>query len=208
MRIIDISMTIRENMPVFKNKADRRPLIWTASGTKHPGYHETRMDIDLHTGTHLDAPKHMVEGGDSIDRLDLSKVISECRVLDLTDVEDCIREENLAKHSIQPGEFVLLKTRNSFEDKYNESFISLDPTGAQYLKDTGVCGVGIDALRIEKEQKRQDTHKILFASGIVILEGLRLKEAEAGVYQLYALPLKIQGAEASPVRAVLVKEGD
>lgn len=208
MRIIDISMTIRENMPVFKNKADRRPLIWMAGDTKHQGLHETRMDIDLHTGTHLDSPKHMVENGDSIDRLDLSKVIGECRVLDLTDVEDCIREENLAKHGIQSGEFVLLKTRNSFEDKYDEAFIWLDPSGAKYLKEAGISGVGIDALRIEKEQKRQDTHKILFGSGIVILEGLRLKEAEAGVYQLYALPLKIQGAEASPVRAVLVKKED
>ncbi len=207
MRIIDISMTIRENMPVFKNKADRRPLIWMARDTKHQGFHETRMDIDLHTGTHLDAPKHMVEGGDSIDRLDLSKVIGECRVLDLTDVDECIRREDLEKHGIQPGEFVLLKTRNSSDEKYDEAFIWLDPAGAQYLKEVGVCGVGIDALRIEKEQKRQDTHKILFGSGIVILEGLRLKEAEAGVYQLYALPLKIQGAEASPVRAVLVKEG-
>lgn len=206
MRIIDISMTIRENMPVFKNKADRKPLIWMTRDTKHQGIHETRMDIDLHTGTHLDAPKHMMEGGDSIDRLDLSKVIGECRVIDLTDVEECIREADLAKHGIASGEFVLLKTRNSFEEKYNEAFIWLDPSGAQYLKEIGVSGVGIDALRIEKEQKRQDTHKILFCSGIVILEGLRLKDAEAGPYHLYALPLKIQGAEASPVRAVLVRE--
>lgn len=206
MRIIDISMTIRENMPVFKNKPDRRPLIWMAGGSKHQGFHETRMDIDLHTGTHMDSPKHMMEDGDSIDRIDLSKTIGECRVLDLTDVQDCIREENLVKHDIRSGEFVLLKTRNSFEEKYDDGFVWLDPSGAQYLKAAGVSGVGIDGLRIEKEQKRQDTHKILFGSGIVILEGLRLKEAEAGIYNLYALPLKIQGAEASPVRAVLVRD--
>lgn len=206
MRIIDISMTIRENMPVFKNKPDRRPLIWMAGGSKHQGFHETRMDIDLHTGTHMDSPKHMMEDGDSIDRIDLSKTIGECRVLDLTDVQECIREENLVKHDIRSGEFVLLKTRNSFEEKYDDGFVWLDPSGAQYLKAAGVSGVGIDGLRIEKEQKRQDTHKILFGSGIVILEGLRLKEAEAGIYNLYALPLKIQGAEASPVRAVLVRD--
>lgn len=208
MRIIDISMTIRESMPVFNNKADKRPLIWMAKNTKHQGLHETRMDIDLHTGTHLDAPKHMLDGGDSIDRLDLSKVIGECKVIDLTDVEECIRKEDLAKHAISANEFVLLKTKNSFEDKYNEAFIWLEASGAEYLKELGVSGVGIDALRIEKEQKRQDTHKILFSSGIVILEGLRLKEADAGVYHLYALPLKIQGAEASPVRAVLVREDE
>lgn len=206
MRIIDISMTIRENMPVFKNKADKRPLIWMAKDTKHQGMHETRMDIDLHTGTHLDAPKHMLDGGDSIDRLDLSKVIGECRVIDLTEVQECIRREDLLRHAICANEFILLKTQNSFEDKYNEAFIWLEASGAEYLKEIGVSGVGIDALRIEKEQKRQDTHKILFGSGIVILEGLRLKEADAGVYHLYALPLKIQGAEASPVRAVLVRE--
>lgn len=206
MRIIDISMTIKENMPVFKNKADRRPLIWMARDPKRQGLHESRLDIDLHTGTHLDSPKHMLEGGDSIDRLDLSKVIGDCRVVDLTHVEECIRGEDLAALAIQPGEFVLLKTRNSYEERYNEGFVWLDPSGAQYLKDAGVSGVGIDALRIEKEQKRQDTHKILFGSGIVILEGLRLKDADAGNYHLYALPLKIQGAEASPVRAVLVCE--
>ena len=206
MRIIDISMTIRENMPVFKNKADKRPLIWMARDTKHQGVHETRMDIDLHTGTHLDAPKHMLDDGDSIDRLELSKVIGQCRVIDLTDVDECIRREDLVKHGISENEFILMKTKNSFDDKYNEAFVWLDATGAQYLKESGVLGVGIDALRIEKEQKRQDTHKILFGSGIVILEGLRLKEADPGSYHLYALPLKIQGAEASPVRAVLVKE--
>ncbi len=206
MRIIDISMTIRENMPVFRNRADRRPLIWAARDSKQTGCHETRMDIDLHTGTHLDTPKHMVEGGLSVDRVDLTKLIGECRVIDLTAVEECIRESDLKAHPIEPGSFVLLKTRNSFEEKYSDSFIWLDPTGAQYLRDVGVSGVGIDALRIEKEQRRQDTHKILFSAGIVILEGLRLKEAEAGDYHLYALPLKIQGAEASPVRAVLVRE--
>lgn len=206
MRIIDISMTIRENMPVFRNRADRRPLIWAARDSKQTGCHETRMDIDLHTGTHLDAPKHMMEGGLSVDRVDLTKLIGECRVIDLTAVEECIREADLKAHPIEPGSFVLLKTRNSFEEKYSDSFIWLDATGAQYLRDIGISGVGIDALRIEKEQRRQDTHKILFSAGIVILEGLRLKEAEAGDYHLYALPLKIQGAEASPVRAVLVRE--
>lgn len=206
MRIIDISMTIRENMPVFKNKADKRPLIWMARDTHRHGLHETRMDIDLHTGTHLDAPMHMVQGGDSVDRLDLAKVIGKCRVIDLTGVMECIKAEDLIAQEINSGEFVLLKTRNSYEEKYNDSFVWLESSGAQYLMERGVSGVGIDALRIEKEQKRQDTHKILFNSGIVILEGLRLKDAEAGEYQLYALPLKIQGAEASPVRAVLVKE--
>lgn len=206
MRIIDISMTIRENMPVFRNRADRRPLIWAARDSKQTGCHETRMDIDLHTGTHLDTPRHMVEGGLSVDRVDLTKVIGECRVIDLTDVTDCIREADLKARDIEPGSFILLKTRNSFEERYNEDFIWLDGGGAQYLKELGVSGVGIDALRIEREQRRQDTHKILFAAGIVILEGLRLKEAEAGNYKLVALPLKIQGAEASPVRAVLVSE--
>jgi len=206
LKIIDITMTIRENMPVFKNKADKKPLIWIANGYQKGGIHETRIDLDLHSGTHLDAPMHVITNGKSVDQIDLSRLIAPCRLLDFTDVTDCIRREDLESRAFDASEFILLKTRNSFEERYVDDFIYLDPSGAEYLKERGVPGVGIDALRIERQIKRLETHRILFESGIIVLEGLRLKDAAEGVYQLYALPMKIKGVEASPVRAILIDE--
>ena len=83
-------------------------------------------------------------------------------------------------------------------------FIYLAESGARYLVDKGVRGVGIDALGIERNQLGHPTHKLLLANGIYILEGLRLKEVKEGSYTLIAAPLNIIGVEASPVRALLL----
>lgn len=91
-------------------------------------------------------------------------------------------------------------------EDFDFEFVYLDKSGALYLKEKEIVGVGIDALGIERSQPDHETHKILLEAGIVILEGLRLKDVEEGEYFLYAAPLKIKGAEAAPTRAVLIKE--
>ena len=97
-----------------------------------------------------------------------------------------------------------MKTKNSWDDQFQSDFIYLDKSGAEFLEENNVLGVGIDALGIERNQPYHETHKILLSRHIPILEGLRLKEVPAGEYILHALPLKIAGVEAAPTRAVLI----
>ena len=85
-------------------------------------------------------------------------------------------------------------------------FIYLDPSGATYLRDKRVIGVGIDGLGIERVQPGHETHKILMETGSVIMEGLQLQDVPEDEYLLVAVPLKVIGAEAAPVRALLIKE--
>ncbi len=203
MKIYDISMTITPDMPVYKGRAEKRPHMSADSDFVTGTAYETRINMNLHTGTHIDAPLHFVEGGDTIDHMPLEKTVCKCRVIDVTHVTAGISSADLEGKLIEAGDFVLLKSRNSFENILEGDFVYLDGTGAQYLKEKGIAGVGSDALGIERAQPEHETHRALLGSDIVILEGLRLADVPEGEYLLIAAPVKIQ-AEAAPVRAILI----
>ena len=204
MPIYDISMEIHEDMMVYKNRRDKKPVRKTVSEYKETGVNESRMILDLHTGTHIDAPYHMMENGETIDKIDPENFIRIVSVLDMTSVSDCITEADLSSKSISEGSFILLKTKNSMSENYDNNFVFLEKGGAQYLKELNISGVGIDALGIERSQPGHDTHKILMGSGCLIIEGLRLKDINEGRYMMYALPIKIKGGDGAPARVVLV----
>jgi len=208
MKIYDISMRIYYDMPVYKKKISKRPVLRVESDFSSGRVYETKLEMNMHTGTHMDAPLHFMQGGATIDKLDLEKAVTKCKVLDLKDVEEKISREHLIGKDIFEGDFIIFKTRNSYMDILEDEFIYLDRTGAEYLKSRRVAGVGIDALGIERSQPEHETHKILLGSGIVVLEGLRLKEVEEDEYLLVAAPILIAGAEAAPVRALLFKAWD
>ena len=205
MRIIDISMTIREDMPVYHDAPAKRPIHTVERSIPPDSVNESRLSINLHTGTHLDSPFHMIRGGQPTEALPLERLITPCRVLDLTGVEGRITRDDLAGHDIREGEFLLLKTSNSAYETWREDFVYLEKSGAEYLASLRVGGVGIDALGIERAQPGHETHVALLGNGIIILEGLQLKDVRAGRYILIALPLKISAADGSPARAVLIE---
>ncbi|HHW21628.1 MAG TPA: cyclase family protein [Clostridiaceae bacterium] len=205
MKIYDISMDIYHDMPVYKGKTEKRPLFSADSDYRTGSVYETRVEINMHTGTHLDSPYHMLEDGEKLESISLDKVITRCTVLDLTDANDKISKADLERKNIKESDFILLKTKNSHEDILEGDFIYLDKSGAEYLRDKKIKGVGIDALGIERNQPDHPAHKILFKEGIVVLEGLRLSGIEEGEYFLFAAPIKLKNVEAAPVRAVLVK---
>jgi arylformamidase len=206
MKIYDISMEIHPGMPVYKNKEDKRPVLTVRNNLSGGGTYESRIQMDLHTGTHVDAPLHMLPGGATVDKIDPGKMVTKCKVFDFTGLPDRITRDDLARKDIQQGDFILLKTRNSYANHFDFAFVYLDGGGAAYLQNLEVAGVGIDALGIERNQPGHETHKLLFQAGIVILEGLMLGEVEEGEYLLVAAPLKIKGAESAPARALLLKE--
>jgi arylformamidase len=200
MKMHDVTGTIYEGMTVYKNKPEKQPKM--NQGTN--GYvTETRLELDVHTGTHIDAPRHMVVDGDTFETISMDDLVGQCKVFDLTQVEDGISKKDLEIFDIQKNDFVFLKTKNSFEDTFNFEFIYLAQDGAEYLSEIGVRGVGIDTLGIERSQEGHPTHKTLFAKKIIIIEGLRLKEINQGEYFMVAAPLKLEGTDGSPARVLL-----
>ena len=200
MKMYDVTGTIHEGMTVYKDKPEKQPKFNQVTN----GYvTETRMEIDVHTGTHIDAPLHMVVDGDTFETISMEDLVGQSKVFDLTQVEDGISKKDLESFDIQKGDFVLLKTKNSFEENFNFDFIYLKQDGAEYLSEIGIRGVGIDTLGIERSQEGHPTHKTLFANNIIIIEGLRLREIEQGEYFMVAAPLKIMGTDGSPARVLL-----
>ncbi|MCP3030829.1 cyclase family protein [Halobacillus sp. A1] len=200
MKMIDITQPVYEGMPVYKNKPEKQPNF-----KRNTNGHvtESRLEIDAHTGTHIDAPLHMVNDGDTFESISMNKLIGEAKVLDLTHVEDGITKADLESLTIEENDFLLLKTKNSFEDDFNFEFIYLKEDGARYLAEKKIRGVGIDSLGIERSQPEHPTHKALFAADIIVIEGLRLKDVGAKPYQMIAAPMKLIGTDASPARVVL-----
>lgn len=200
MKMHDVTGTIYEGMTVYKDKPEKQP---TLNPTTNGYVTETLLSINVHTGTHIDAPRHMVLDGDTFESVPMEDLVGQAKLFDLTDVEDGITKADLEKFEIEKGDFILLKTKNSFEEFFNYDFIYLTKDGAEYLSEIGIRGVGIDTLGIERSQEGHPTHKTLFANDIIIIEGLRLKEVEPAEYFMVAAPLKLEGTDGSPARVLL-----
>jgi arylformamidase len=108
MKIYDISSLVFEGMPVYKNRTEKQPTFERVTN----GYvTETRMSLDVHSGTHMDAPLHMVIDGETIETINLEQIVGSSKVLDLTHVEDGITKEELTSFVIQKNDFFLFKTK-------------------------------------------------------------------------------------------------
>ncbi len=206
MNIIDISKTVNEDMTVYKNKDSKKIRRIIVAEHDSDGYHESRLDLDMHCGSHTDAPLHMIDKGKTIDEVDLSAYIGACKVFDLTEVKEFITKKDIENLDISENDRILFKTRNSFDRRYNPKFVYLEEDAATYLAEKGIKLLGMDAMSIERDKKEHPTHKIILGADIAVLEDLQLELVKEGEYYLSALPLKIKGAEAAPVRAVLIKD--
>ena len=142
MRIIDISMPIRGDMPTYKERPEKAPLHTWAARLPHDSVNESVYTINVHTGTHLDAPLHMTDGDASVDTaLPLERLITKARVFDLKHIEEAIEEKDLRDLGIEAGEFVLLKTANSYDPRSGgASFVYLKECGARYLAEKMISG--------------------------------------------------------------------
>lgn len=165
----------------------------------------TRMRLSVHTGTHMDAPRHFINSGIAMEALPLEAVLGPCTVVDVND-EVCVRAAHLEGSLLEPR--VLLKTRNSTrcwsKPSFAEDFVFIARDAAQVLVDRGVRTVGIDYLSVGGfRQDLVETHEILLGAGMWIIEGLNLSGVAAGRYELACLPLKIVGSDGAPARAAV-----
>jgi arylformamidase len=204
-KVHDVSMTIFNGMAVYKDKPEKQPKISIVQDFDTSTARESRIDMDMHCGTHVDAPLHMIKDGGTMATIPLDRVTGPCRLLDLSHVEGGITRADLETYGIEPNEFVVLKTRNSQKEEFNLEFVYLAEDGAKYLAEIGIRGVAIDALGIERSQPGHPTHRTLFAKDVVIMEGLRLADVSEGRYFIVGAPLKILETEAAPARIVLIE---
>ncbi len=163
--------------------------------------------MGVHTGTHMDAPRHFIEDAPTIDRMPLDATVGPARVIQIRD-HKCIGRDELEEHAIKAHERVLFKTANSDrlwnKDEFDEDFIFIDETGAEYLVECGVRLVGVDYLSVGGfREDAVETHLALLGAGIWVIEGLNLSSVEPGAYELVCLPLKLVEAEGAPARAIL-----
>jgi arylformamidase len=166
------------------------------------------LSIGSHTGTHVDAPLHMIPEGAGVDAIPLDALIGPALVVAFDDDVMAVTEAYLRSKSIAGHERVLLKTRNSRfirERDFHRDYTYLAPDGAEYLVSLGVRLVGIDYLSIEQfHSGHHRTHTTLLSRGVVIVEGLDLSAPPPGTYDLYCLPIQLGGIDGAPARAVLV----
>jgi len=205
LKIIDISWPISPDMTTYK---DNKPVIFEFEKTFiADNVRDSKINFNVHTGTHVDAPTHFLKSGKNINQLTLDYFIGPCRVLDFTSLTNCITADDLVHHQPQAGERLLFKTKNSSlsaTDPFKKDFVYLEKSGAQLLADMQVKTIGIDYLGIERNQPDHETHCLLFEAGAIIIEGIRLGDVEAGSYNLFCQPLLLKNLEAAPARAVLM----
>ena len=167
----------------------------------------THLNMSAHTGTHMDAPRHFIARGDTMESMPLEAVMGPCRVIEIHD-STAITSSELEPHQLQRNERVLFKTHNSSRswqnDDFDQDFIYISQDGARHITARGVQTVGVDYLSVGGFKKDGvETHVELLGAKVWIIEGLNLNEIEPGKYDLACLPLKIVGSDGAPARAAL-----
>jgi len=200
--LIDVSVTIRPRMPIYPGNPGVRIALAQSLERGDPA-NVARLDLGAHTGTHVDAPRHFLPDGAGAERLDLDAFVGPCVVADAMAARGAIDEAAVAALDLPAGvDRVLLRTPNSRlweRDAFSPDFVRLDGGGAAALIARGVRLVGIDYLSIGDG----DAHRALLGHDVAVVEGLDLRAVEPGAYLLACLPLRVEGADGAPARAVL-----
>jgi|SRR6185295_13414443 len=206
--IYDVSVPIANGMPVWPSDP---PLKLTnsehISRDKSHTIRVTSIEMGSHTGTHIDAPYHFLEGGRRLDEIPLDDLVGPVTVIQIKGVASITRK-HLAGLVWNDVQRVLFKTDNSEHWKdgaFYERFVYLEPDAAEFLVQQGVRLVGIDYLSIDPfHSEKHPTHFVLLPRNVIILEGLNLNRVPPGLYQLVALPLHLLSGDGAPARVILI----
>ena len=205
-KLYDVTVPIRAGMPVYEGDPDVR-IERTSSIADGATANVSRLDLGAHTGTHIDAPIHFRDGASGIDALPLDVLLGPAQVVDATHLDAHLDAHAHASLAITNDvQRLLFKTKNSRlwqRDTFSRDFIALAESGARELIERGVRLVGIDYLSIAPPDDPAPVHRVLLDAGVVIVEGLDLRQVDAGAYELICLPLRIVDADGAPARAVL-----
>ncbi len=207
MRIIDLTHTLEEEMPVFPGT--EKPKLVCACIMERDGFREKLMTMYSHTGTHIDAPSHMIVDGKNLDDFAVHHFVGNAIVIDCTGYSRDIPLELLKRYDLSEVDFVLLKTgwdKKWGTEHYFKGFPALTEEAAEYLASLHLKGLGVDCISVDLMENNQfSIHKILLKENMVMIENLTNLEHLEEVFTLHVLPLKIKAADGSPVRAIATK---
>lgn len=204
-RIWDISPPVSAETPVFPGDTVYSQR-WTARIGPGCPVNVSAIDLSPHVGAHADAPLHYAREGAAIGAVDLEPFLGPCRVVHAIDCGALIAPAHLAEAVNQAPvpTRVLVRTALRAATRWIDDFAAFDPATIAWLAGLGVRLVGIDTPSVDPaDSKTLESHQQLLAHDMRVLENLVLDDVDAGDYELIALPLKLAGADASPVRAVL-----
>ncbi|MDF1700586.1 MAG: cyclase family protein [Planctomycetota bacterium] len=208
MKIHDISRLVRAGIPVWPGDTDF-DFGLVAKIAEGSSCNVGRVEMSVHTGTHIDAPLHFDDAGADAASVPLERYVGPCVVADVRPDDRGILPEHLPPEldeAARTSGRVLLRSYATRPDAFDQGMAHATPELADWLAARGVLLLGIDTDSMDAfESKELPAHHRLNHHGIAILEGIDLSKVGAGHYELIALPLRIEGADGSPVRAVLVE---
>lgn len=201
-RLWDISQVLRPDLPVWPGDTPfGGEQTWKmAQGSP---VNVSRLTMSTHTGAHADAPLHYAQGAADIASVSLEPYIGECLVVDARGAEGLLEPHHLP--DLDGAKRVLFRTYEHFpHDDWEAAHTAIAPATIDTLAAQGVLLIGMDGPSLDpQDSKSMDAHLAVLAADMRVLEGLVLDHVPAGRYELIALPLAIEGGDASPVRAVL-----
>ncbi len=205
MKLIDISVPLDAQLPTYPGNTpfSIEPIKRIAAGGSS---NVSTLHMSAHSGTHVDAPRHFFDSGAGTEALPLEILTGRTRVIELT-TRKAATADDLAPFNLTEDVRILIKTINSRlwgSPQFDADFVGLAESAAKHLIDRGVKLVGVDYLSVEPfKTPGAPAHHALLGAGVVIIEGLNLRDVEPGVYDLYCLPLRIVGCDGAPARVVL-----
>lgn len=204
MKIWDISQTLRPDMPMWPGEP-ALVLRRNAAISEQCPVNVGALDTPLHAGTHADSPFHYDPQGATSAECGIDAYLGRCAVIDVRHARSRVEIDDVDWAALTGAERVLFRTYDRFPaDRWDSEFRAIAPDVIARLRGNGVRLVGTDAASLDPEQsKTMDAHREIQVGDMHILEGLVLDHVPPGEYELIALPLKIAGADASPVRAIL-----
>ena len=205
-RIFDISVPVRTNGLIYPGNPEISIEPQQAI-SKGAGANVSRIVFGSHTGTHVDAAKHFFDEGQTVDQIPLDRLVGPALLVAVDDSLMSVGAKDLEKLNVEGHKRVLIRTRNSgflLEPDFHRDYTFLAPDGAEYLVSIGVELVGVDYLSIEQfHSGHHRTHRTLLEKSVVIVEGLHLWGPPPGEYDFCCLPLRLEGLDGAPARAIL-----
>jgi arylformamidase len=205
MKLIDVSVPLDAQLPTYPHNTpySLEPIKRISRGDSS---NVSTLHMSAHTGTHVDAPRHFFDEAPGTEALPLELLIGRARVIDVNSRAG-VAAKDLAAIDLSDDIRVLIKTSNSRlwgDPEFHEDFVGVLESGAKYLVEHGIKVVGVDYLSVEKfHNPGAPAHHILLGGGTIVIEGLDLRGVEAGVYEMFCLPLRVVGSDGAPARVVL-----
>jgi arylformamidase len=205
MILIDVSVPLDAQLPTYPSNTpfSLEPMKRLAQGGSS---NVSSLHLSAHAGTHVDAPFHFFDSGTGTEALALDTLIGPARVVELT-TRKSITADDLASLDLSKDVRLLIKTHNSQlwgDPAFHPDYVGVDESGARHLVDHGVKLVGVDYLSVEAyKTPGAPAHHLLLRAGVIVIEGLNLRDVAPGVYELICLPLCIVGSDGAPARVVL-----